>query len=95
MGPVDLKPELIISVQIDPLGPREGDPVNPITVIMENQGQALAGPTKAFFGHFPFLAADRFFLLISSVHSVRTLNIMGGIKALELLDYCWNGRPLR
>jgi hypothetical protein len=54
MGLVDLRPELIISFQIDPLGPREGDPVNPITVIIENQGQAFAGPTKAFFGYFPF-----------------------------------------
>jgi hypothetical protein len=61
MGLVDLRPELIISFQIDPLGPREGDPVNPITVIMENQGRALAGPTKAFFGYFPFFGSGSIF----------------------------------
>ena len=61
MGPVNLNPELVISFQIDPLRPREGDPVNPITVIIKNQGGALAGSTQAFFGYFPFFGSGSIF----------------------------------
>ncbi len=61
MRPVDLNPDLTISFQIDPLRPKEEDPVNPVTVIIKNQGETAAGSPRAFFGYFPLFGSGSVF----------------------------------